>query len=304
MKNNVYIRSNISIKSISLTRIFCILPLLLYGIYKNGIYLYFHHFGGVGTLLKPLLMILGSALIGGGINLFYSYVIKKSKDSFVSAIFSSFHVEYGILLSCVMSINVNLFVYFSVLAVIFFLSKFLNDRVNILCICFLLIYVITNIMGSFSFANAYEVSKSFSLEFMDYLVGRAPGGISSTHIILLALAIFGLSITNNNKTTITIAAVCSYVILVLFLCGISDARFSSILFCNNYLFIVSLIATDSVTSCYTVGGMVVYGVLIGLLSFAFYFINPIVAPFLAILIVSLFNNLIDRKVSVLGKRKK
>ena len=37
MKNNIYIRSNKSIKTISLTKIFFLIPLMLYGLYKNGI---------------------------------------------------------------------------------------------------------------------------------------------------------------------------------------------------------------------------------------------------------------------------
>jgi predicted PurR-regulated permease PerM len=40
--------------------------------------------------------------------------------------------------------------------------------------------------------------------------------------------------------------------------------------------------------------MRIYGILIGALTFGFYFINPILAPIIAVLITSFLNNLIDR----------
>jgi Na+-translocating ferredoxin:NAD+ oxidoreductase RnfD subunit len=63
---------------------------------------------------------------------------------------------------------------------------------------------------------------------------------------------------------------------------------------NSYMFACVYIMTDYVTSSYTKNGEIIFGVLCGLLTFGFYFINPIIAPYIAITIVSLFNNLIDR----------
>ena len=40
MKNNVYIRSDRSIFTISITRICLLIPLIIYGFYNNGIHLY------------------------------------------------------------------------------------------------------------------------------------------------------------------------------------------------------------------------------------------------------------------------
>lgn len=299
MRNNVYIRSNRSIMSISLTRIICILPMIIYGLYKNGVSLYINGYVDLFSMFRPFIFIIGSAFIGTLVNIIYEYLIKKSKDDLLSVMFSSFHIEYSILLACVMSINVNMLVYFGVLFILLFISKFLNNRVNIMCIIFILVYVISNYIESFSFLNIYESSKVFSLEFMDYLIGRSSGGIAATHTILLILALFGLYITNNNKTTITLSSGITYIILISILCIIKNISFPSILFNYNFLFVIGLIATDSVTSSYTPNGKIIYGVAVGILSFCFYFLNPVLAPFLAVLIVSLFNNLIDRKSDLL-----
>lgn len=297
MKNNVYVRSTRSIKSISLVRLLLLLPMIIYGIYKNGIFLYQSELISMYEMFKPIIILIGSALLGALVNIIYEYLIKKSKDNLIDVLFSSFSIEYGILVACIMTINVNIYIYFSVLAVILFISKFTNNRINSMCIAFLIIYIISTLVGEFSYANAYETSRTFALEFMDYLIGRAPGGMASTHILFMLLALFGMFLTNNNKSSISLAASLVYISLILGYSLITNNDFSSMLFSNNFLFIAGFIATDSVTSCYTKNGMLLYGVLLGLLSFIIYLWNPIIAPIIAVIILSLFNNLIDRKTN-------
>lgn len=304
MKNNVYVRSNRSIYTISITRIFFLLPLIAYGFYKNGIHLYLNDYINIKELFLPLIIIFGGGIIGAIVNIIYELLIKRNKQGFTSLIFSSFHVEYGMILGCLIPISINLAVYFSCMFVIFMISKFLNNRINTICVCFITIYIVaimSGLMTDFHFENLYELDKQFSLDFMDYLIGKAPGGIASTHIILLTLAFFGIHFTNNNKTAITTSSVIIIIIAYIALAIVKDISFNTLLFSNNILFIMTYVATDSVTSCYTIKGKITYGILIGLLTFGFYFVKPILAPYIAILIVSLFNNLIDRKLNAIPK---
>lgn len=301
MKNNVYIRSNRSILTISLTRILFIIPMIIYGFYKNGIYLYQNNYITLFNLFKPLIIVFGGAIIGAIINLFYEKIIKKNKGNLVNVIFSSFTIEYAILIGCVSSINVNLLIYFSVLTIILFISKFMNNRINIMCLIFLIIYGISYFLNDYSYANNYELSKNFSYTIMDYFIGRGSGGLASTHIIFLILAMVGLFITNNNKTDITLTSIITVVVCLLIISVFNKRDVIEIIFHNNYLFIFSLIATDSVTSSYTKYGMMIYGTLIGIITAIISIINPITAPFIAILVVSLFNILIDKYSYVLKK---
>lgn len=304
MNKNVYVRSNRSIMSISLTRIIMILPLIIYGFYKNGIYLYRNNLINTASMFKPLIIIFGGVLIAIIINVLYEILINKNKNiNIKDMLFSSFHIEYALLLGCIMSINVNLVIYFLTLLIILIISKFITDKVNTVCLIFLVIYAISSFLGTFDYMNIYEVSKTFSYEFLDYLIGRAPGGIASTHIILIVLALFGLSITNNNKTTITLTSIVTYLILMFIYCMITSSNFAHIIFSNNYLFLVAFIATDSVTSCYTNKGMFTSGNLIALISFGIYFINPIIAPIIAILIVSIFTHLMDDYIYIISQKK-
>ena len=283
--NNVYVRGNTSIKSISLTRLFLLLPLIIYGCYKNGVYLYTSNYINLFDMFRPIILILTGALIGASVNLIYEYIIRRRKESLISAIFSSFHVEYGIILACISSINTNLFIFVICTFFIFLIA----------------IYLISTLKEEYIFANIYELSKTFSLNFLDYLTGRAPGGIAGTHIILLFVALTGLHISNTNKSEITMYTCISYAIPAIIYGIIRNINVLDLLFLNNYMFIFTFVATDSVTSCYSNNGKKLFGILIGVLTFGFYFLNPILAPFISISVVSLLNNLIDRKVGMFLK---
>ncbi len=299
MNDNVYVRSSKSIFSISLTRMLFILPMIIYGFYKNGIYLYQNGYINLFNMFRPLIIVFGSAIIGGIINIIYEVLIKRNKDKLINILFASFTIEYAVLISCVMSINVNLLIYFSALFSLLFISKFLNNRVNVMAVIFLVIYVISYFTTGFSFANGYENSKVFSYTLMDYFIGRDAGGIASTHIIFLILATFGLFITNNNKTDISLSSLLTFIILIIIISAFNHMDVIKIIFNNNIPFIFTLIATDSVTSCYTSRGMLIFGVLIGVLTAFISIFNPIIAPFIAIMIVSLFNILIDKYANIL-----
>lgn len=302
MKNNVYVRSNKSIKSITLTKILFLLPLIVYGFYKNGIYLYQEHYISFVEIFRPLIYVSIGALVGIFVNIFYEKIIKKSKDDLNSIIFSSFHLEYGIVVGCLVSINTNVLIYTLVLLSVFMVSKFLNNRVNIMCFTLIVIYLLSKIIGNASFLNSYEMSKTFSYEFMDYLIGRFPGGVASTHVILICLGLFGLYMTNNIKIDISLSSLATLFLLFGVYSLLTDNNFTSLFFANNIVMLMSYVATDTKTSCYTRKGMIVFGALIGLLTFIIYFIEPTLAPLISILVVSLFNNFIDRKVNSLQKQ--
>ncbi|MBR6072940.1 MAG: RnfABCDGE type electron transport complex subunit D [Bacilli bacterium] len=305
MKNNVYVRSKRSIKNITLLRIVLLLPLIIYGVYKNGIYLYINKYTNILGLFKPLVFILIGALIGAIVNILYEYIIKRNKDKLIDVIFSSFHVEYGMLLGCIASLNTNLIIYSSVIFVVFIISKFLKNRINTICFIFIIIYVLQYyLFGGFSYLNAYDTSRVFNFDFMDYMVGRGEGGIATTHIILLIISLLGITITNNNKTNISISAIVTSLAIFSIYAIISNNNVGTILLQNSYIFLFTYVATDYVTSSYTPNGQVIFGILVGCITFGLYFVNPILAPYISIIIVSLLNNLIDRVTNKLNNNTK
>lgn len=296
--NNVYIRSKKSIFNISLMRILMLIPLILYGIYKNGIFLYINKYTNLYGLFRPFIFILGGAFTGAIINIIYEYIINKknNKDvTLIEVLFSSFHIEYGIILGCLTSINTNMLVFFLTLFIIFFISKILKNRVNTICLCYIIIFIIqTIILKNNSFMNVYESNKLFEYNILDYIIGKSVGGIASTNILITILVFFVLYLTNNTKPSISILSFVTSMILFSVYSMIANINIGDTFLQYSYIFMFVFVATDSVTSSYTILGMRLFGITVGILTFALYFVNPILAPAIAILITSFLNNLMDR----------
>jgi len=291
MNNTVFIRSKISIFTISLVRILSLLPFVLVGIYLNTFKV---DNLTVKGFLNPLIYSLVGMIIGIIVNLLFTK--KHKKDSLNDILFSSFHVEYGIILGCLMSSSVCLIVFSGVLLSLFILSKLVDIKVNTMALAFIIIFIITKLNGGFEYVTRSALSDK------DYLIGNVNGGLLSTGLIPFLISLFILRVNGSSKTDISIYASISYALLSFVISIITKTSFYDIVFMNSYLFVFLYIVSDSISSSYTLKGVKVYGLLIGILTFALSFVEPILAPFIAILITSLFHTLIDKLSNKLLKK--
>lgn len=291
-------KSNNSIKRITLTYIISLLPLILFGFYKNGISLYIKKYVNILEMFKPLVIILLGFLIGAIVNIIYEKKINKNKDNIKDIIFSSLHPIYGILIGCISSINTNIILFSLVTFIILLISKFIkNTKINYITLTSLIIFFIMNIFGKFSFLNAYEVSNNFNMNTIDYLFGKGNGGIVTTNILLLIISYIILYNSNIYKRNIPIYSFISFLLLTIIYCFIKNdiGNIMNMLFTNGILFSFVYIASEPNSSSYTRLGSTIYGIIVGVLSFIFYLINPALSSLGGIFIASIFNSLIDLK---------
>ena len=291
-------KSNNSIKRITLTYIISLLPLILFGFYKNGISLYIKKYVNILEMFKPLVIILLGFLIGAIVNVIYEKKINKNKDNIKDIIFSSLHPIYGILIGCISSINTNIILFSLVTFIILLISKFIkNTKINYITLTSLIIFFIMNIFGKFSFLNAYEVSNNFNMNTIDYLFGKGNGGIVTTNILLLIISYIILYNSNIYKRNIPIYSFISFLLLTIIYCFIKNdiGNIMNMLFTNGILFSFVYIASEPNSSSYTRLGSTIYGIIVGVLSFIFYLINPALSSLGGIFITSIFNSLIDLK---------
>ena len=291
-------KSNNSIKRITLTYIISLLPLILFGFYKNGISLYIKKYINILEMFKPLVIILLGFLIGAIVNVIYEKKINKNKDNIKDIIFSSLHPIYGILIGCISSINTNIILFSLVTFIILLISKFTkNTKINYITLTSLIIFFIMNIFGKFSFLNAYEVSNNFNMNTIDYLFGKGNGGIVTTNILLLIISYIILYNSNIYKRNIPIYSFISFLLLTIIYCFIKNdiGNIMNMLFTNGILFSFVYIASEPNSSSYTRLGSTIYGIIVGVLSFIFYLINPALSSLGGIFIASIFNSLIDLK---------
>ena len=291
MNNTVFIRSKISIFTISLIRILSLLPFVLVGVYLNTFKI--NNLSVMG-FLNPLTYSFVGMIIGILVNLIFTK--KQKKDKLSDILFSSFHIEYGIILGSLMSPSVNLIVFSAVLLVLFILSKLVDIKINTMALAFIIIYIITKVNGEFEYVLRTTLSDK------DFLLGNVTGGYLSTGLIPFLIALFILRVNSSSKTDISIYASVSYAILTLIASLIMNTSFYELVFMNSYLFVFLYIASDSISSSYTLKGVKIYGILIGLITFILSFIEPILAPFITIVITSLFHTLIDKLSNKLLKK--
>ena len=233
------IKSDNSIKRISFMYLLSLLPLLLFGFYKNGISLYIKKYVNIYGMIRPLLFIIVGFIIGIFVNIFFEKCIKKSKDKINDIIFSSFHPIYGILIACIISINCNILLFSLVSFIVLFISKFIkNNKINYVSFASLIIFLIMNIFGKFTFLNIYEASNKFNLNAIDYMFGKGSGGIFTTNIILLVVSFIFLYNIKTYKKSISISSISTFVILVVSFCIIKNDidNIMNILFTNGILF--------------------------------------------------------------------
>lgn len=292
------IKSNNSIKRICFNYFLSLLPLILFGFYKNGISLYIKKYINIFDMFRPLYFIFIGLFIGILVNIIYEKIIKKSKDKYMDIIFSSFHPLYGIIISCIISINTNILLFSSVTFIVLFISKFIKDnKINYIALSSLIIFFIMNMFDKFSFLNLYEASNKFNMDAIDYMFGRGSGGIFTTNIILLIIGFIVLSYSKIYKKSITIFSSITFIILTIIYCIFVNniGNIMNMLFTNGILFNFVFVATDPLSSSYTKEGKIIYGVLVGLFTFFLYLINPVLSSLGAILIASILNYILDMK---------
>lgn len=284
MTNKVYIHNQESTKKIIIRYLICLLPLILYGIYKNGFLLYSKDFISIFSILKVIYLI----LISLGIYIISNIIFKK-KD------FWSLDLLYVIIIPLFMPENINYLIYALGLFASFILSNFLLRKFtfNKVAFCKLFIILLLVLFNMYSYENPAESLNIYSLNFWDLLWGRNIGGIASTNIILSLGILLLFSVFNNYKKLCTYISLATYLLLAFFLSGFDVTVFlNSSAICGLILLNADLYSTP-----HNKLAMIIYGFLAGILTFLFTtYLNVNEGVFIAILILSFFTPTLDKIV--------
>lgn len=287
MKNKIVIHKNISYSKIIFKYFIALIPLILYGLYKNGIILYVNQEIGILGILTPILYPVLGMFAGLLVNF-----IKNKKLIF------DLMVLNGFLVGMLVPINTNLII-FSVLTFGFlYVSTLIQNKFkfNVACLIKLLIILFLVIINKYNYGNLLEVSSSYDFTFMDLLFGRQIGGVCASSFIWIIIGFIYLLSNYYYKREIPIIAYLSYVAVIL----------CSFIFTNDfYLTLTSLIAATplfgfvflapiSEYSPYTNNGKIVYAILLGVLTALLGFVIEYEAVFIIILLLSILRDTFDK----------
>ena len=284
--SNVYIHTKDNLKKIILKYILFLLPLILYGIYKNGVLIYQKDLISFGLIFKVIYLI----LIGIGIDFIIRIIFKKK-----------LHFDYDLLsviiIPLFMPFNINIGIYTGVLFGFLIIYELLAKLIKINKSAFIILILLLSILfiNGLNFLNPLEEANIYVFNTLDLLWGRNIGGIASTSIIWgIILLILG-AIFNDYKWYIPLFSIIAF-LSIAFILNINMDLYI------NSMVIVSfiLLHIDTRYTPLSILGGIIYSLILGIITyFLSVYVDYYYGVFIGISIMSLgyeiFTNIYQRK---------
>ena len=277
---STFVREETNIKKIISYLYISIIPLLIFGFYKNGI----KSFDGI-YILHPLIL----DLVGFASGTLVSIILEKKKP------LTSFYPFYGILSASLVFPNTSIIVFGLICFISLFIYKKINkNNVNIVCVIALIVILISNFYET-SYLNLV-INSNTNLDGLDYLLGKGSAGLNASCTLLSLASYLYLSTKAFYKREIPLYSFLTYsILMVIYLSFIGDINSLFVrLLSNGTIFSLVFVSTMGTTSSYTKRGRICYALILGILMFILSFSFPSLAVISAIFLVSIMHKYIDK----------
>lgn len=277
---STFIREETNIKKIISYLYISIIPLLIFGFYKNGI----KSFDGI-YILHPLIL----DLVGFASGALVSIILEKKKP------LTSFYPFYGLLSASLVFSNTSIIVFGFICFISLFIYKKINkNNVNIVCVIALIVILISNFYET-SYLNLV-INSNTNLDGLDYLLGKGSAGLNASCTLLSLASYLYLSTKDFYKKEIPLYSFLIYsILMVIYLSFIGDINSLFVrLLSNGTIFSLVFVSTMGTTSSYTKRGRICYALILGILMFILSFSFPSLAVISAIFLVSIMHKYIDK----------
>ncbi len=273
--------------------IIALVPLILFGLYKNGIELYSKGLVDFLNMFKPLIILL-MGLIGALVGSLVREVKKAGKFDISILDKCKCDIVEAMLVVAILPLSSSPIIVF--LVTFAFSLMFSKLKVNRIVLEYILIEGSNVLFGLNNFHNAYEINTVLNYNGIDLFFGSGAGGIFATNILFILIALVFLSFNKLYKKEMVYSALVVFLVIsiVPFMIRGAYTEILPFIFGYNFFFILVFIAPNLYSSSYTVKGQILSGVLIGLLTYGLYYLTPYTSCLLAVLIVSLLKGVIDR----------
>lgn len=278
-----------------------LLPLILYGFYKNGLLPFLNQDASFFIMIKPIFMPL--CMMGIGALVDYLFFLKSNQKTIWT------HMPlFGLLIGMALPINANIFLtsilLFALLYGIRFLAMKIHHQISPLFLTISILLLLLTFVGGVNFLNSTESTHTLLYNIPDIFFGRSVGGISSTSIFWMLISFGYLCFDYYYKKEIPVTILGTYFLLtILFELFLPSGDLLKSLLNPTVFFGSIFIACEMRYSPYSNTGKILYSILIGVLGFFLLkFMNASVGFFLAITIVSLFVPIIDEMCLKISKK--
>lgn len=277
---STFVREETNIKKIISYLYVSIIPLLIFGFYKNGI----KGYDGI-FILHPLIL----DLIGFASGALVSIILEKKKP------LTSFYPFYGLLSASLVFPNTSIIVFGFICFISLFIYKKINkNNVNIVCVIALIVILISNFYET-SYLNLV-INSNTNLDGLDYLLGKGSAGLNASCTLLSLASYLYLSSKPFYKREIPLYSFLTYsILMIIYLSFIGDINSLFVrLLSNGTIFSLVFVSTMGTTSSYTHRGRIAYALILGILMFALSFGFPSLSVISAIFLVSIMHKYIDK----------
>lgn len=285
--SNVYLHSKNNNNSLINLVLILFVPLFIIGIYKNSILVYKNGFG-LFESLKPIIFL--------GISLIITLIIKLVyKEKYIGN-----NLLENLIIAMIAPPGLNIIIYSVLIIILNFAREYL--RFNKALVFAIISIVIMMFMKNYSFMNVYEAAVEHNYSLWDLLMGKGYGGVFNTFLIgtLVSLCILCANYIYKRGTSVT--AIVTYYILITIYSFISGHADPNLLVNPNVIFAMIFIVPISIYSPYSRGAGYIYGVLIGILTFALSFFDVNLGVYISIFILNLLAYPLDS--FIVGKSNK
>ena len=282
MKDKVFLHTKENISIIVKKYLLCLLPLIIYGIYKNGYLLYSRNLISFPEIFKIVYLLLISFCVYLIIN---KLIFKKS--------FWSLDLVFILVIPLFMPSNINIVIYTLGLFISYLLASILGKKLkfNKMAFCKLFIILLLVLFSNYTYLNSGEALNIYSLNLWDNLWGRNIGGIATSNIILGLIILIIFCLTNMYKKSVAISSLLTFFILTLIL---NDFDINIIAYSTPILGII-LLNIDTISTPVTKKAMIIYGIMHGILtSILTTYLNLNEGVFISTLFLSFFALLLDK----------
>ena len=283
------IKTKITNKKIILLYYLNIFILTFYSLYKNGILLYNKGLINFKYIFKPLLLVLIAILFTYIVDYLYLRFIKND-NNYMIKIKNDYNPIYLAILTLCLPVGINIFIFTLIIIILSFLNNVIKQHdFNNIALYKILIILLLLLINKYNYLNVYELNVDTALTSFDMFMGRSIGGLGSTNTMLLIISFIIFVTIPSYKKEIPVSAFITSLLLSIVgtLFGFGFIYNIKELLNSEFLLAIIFVATIPEYSPIKEKDKIIFGILIGALSFIFNKIfNPFEGVFIAIILAN------------------
>ena len=235
-----------------------VIPLFLYGIYKNGYLLYINKyinfFGVIKVAMYPVIAVLLGFIFG--------FIFKEKKENLLKC---------SILAGLVAPFDFNMIAFYSIIVGILFLVALVpnHNKINELSLLCTILILLNKVFNNSIIFNPMELTNMYKFTLFDLFFGRGASFLYTSSIFFLIVSYIILLFIKTYKKNIPLIASFSFILLALIYMIITKTYLNNLVILLNGTTFFSFIylAPINEVSPSIKKEIIIYSVLVGVVSF-------------------------------------